>query len=113
MKLLQEVSFIFTVFDIFLCIILMKFYINSRIYLYNAIVYLIHILIFYSFVFSERYDGFIRPYHDFFTNWSAMIRFHGLIAIMFVLLYFVKWKRVNSKIINIKNLIRGKLWKNL
>lgn len=110
MTTLQYLSFIFTIFDLILCIILIKFYKNLRIYLINASIYLGHILLFYFALIEETIENVARPYPEFFTQWSAIIRLHELITTMFILLYFVKWNVVLDKLNKFKKRIGERLW---
>ena len=107
MSLSQISSFIFSIFDIFLLIILMKMYINSRIYLINALLYVLHLLLFYTAVFLEHINFFVKPIPFLFSEWSGILRLHVSLAITFTLLYFVKWELVIAKI----KRLRGKYGK--
>ena len=110
MSAIQYLSFFSTIFDLILCLILLKLYKNIRIYLLNAVVYLSHVLLFYLALIEESLDHVIRPYPEFFTQWSGLLRFHGIITGMFILLYFVKWNIVIDHLIELKKFIREKLW---
>ena len=63
-------------------------------WVFPALVFFGHLEVFYFFVNLENLGLWIRPYSDYFTIWSAVIRLQGIFSFFAVLAITIPWRKI-------------------
>jgi hypothetical protein len=94
MTIIQYINLFLVMFSI---VVIVLWYIEDRErwrYAATILLVLSHMLVFYLALFSENVGIFTRPFEDFFTFWSSLLRTHLLIATITSFCILIEWKNL-------------------
>lgn len=110
MEIVQFITYFLTILSFLLYTDLHKRLVHKRMFFVPILLYLFHVLIFYSMRILTTHTGFLPNYLEYFTftNWSSAIRLQAVLTIFIFAFIMGKYDRkLFSKIQDIFRKLRG------